>query len=240
MKPKKYAKADIKKRSILFLQIGLILVLLVSYFTIEWKSYFTQDKPINKSNLVKIEEEEIPITVFVDQTPPPLPDLPKSNEVLKVIDNDKDVKSDIIPPTDELPEIVDVSDIKEAKRDEEVETYSFILIEDVPIFPGCERFTDNEKRKTCMSEKISDFVNSNFDRSIGSDLGLNGINKVYVMFNIDKNGHVVDIKSKASHPKLEEEAIRVIKSLPNFEPGKQRGKPVKVSYSLPIIFQMQD
>jgi len=239
MKPKKYAKADMKKRSVFFLQIGLILVLLLSYFSIEWKSYFTQEKSKKEIAMEKLDEEEIPITVFVDQTPPPLPEIPKSKDILKVIDNDTPEVTDIIAPTDETPEIVDISKIIEVKPDDDIESYSFTVIEDVPIFPGCERFTDNDKRKTCMSEKISDFVNSHFDRSIGNDLGLSGMNKVYVMFNIDKNGYVVDIQARATHPKLEEEAIRVIKSLPDFEPGKQRGKPVSVSYSLPIVFQIQ-
>ena len=216
MKPKKYSKADMKKKSVFFLQIGLILVLLLSYFSIEWKSYFTTDKPKDVVAMENLEEEEIPITVFQDVAPPPLPKLPKSNDILKVIEDEKPEKTDIISPTDEIPKIVKVSDIKEARPDDDVESYSFIVIEDVPIFPGCERFTDNSKRKTCMSDKISDFINSHFDRSIGSDLGLSGLNKVYVMFNIDKFGHVVDIKSRATHPKLEEEAIRVIKLLPRF------------------------
>jgi len=240
MKPKKYAKADLKKRSLLFLQIGLILVLLLSYFSIEWKSYFPQEKSKNEIAMEKLDEEEIPITVFVDQTPPPLPKLPKSHDVVEIIKDDKPVKTDIIPSTDDIPEVAKVSDIIEVKPKDEIETYPFTVIEDVPIFPGCERFTDNEKRRNCMSDKISDFVNSNFDRSIGSDLGLSGINKLYVMFEIDKEGHVVGIKSRATHPKLEQEAIRVIKLLPDFEPGKQRGKPVGVSYALPIVFQIQD
>ncbi len=91
-----------------------------------------------------------------------------------------------------------------------------------------------------MSEKVQEFVQRKFNTDLGSQLGLTGVNRVIVQFKIDKNGNITDVRSRAPHPRLEQEAARVINSLPKMQPGRQRGKPVGVMYSLPIVFQVQD
>ncbi len=116
----------------------------------------------------------------------------------------------------------------------------FGVIEEVPLYPGCENLASNEEQKKCMSNKISDFVGANFDTNIGKALNLTGVNRVIVQFKIDENGNVVDVKSSAPHPKLEEEAKRVINALPKMTPGEQNGKAVGVIYSLPIVFQVNE
>ena len=115
----------------------------------------------------------------------------------------------------------------------------FAVIEEVPVFPGCEGL-DNDARKKCMSNKISSIVAENFDTSLGKKLGLTGVNRVYVRFKIDENGSVTDIESRAKMPELETEAIRTIKLLPQMKPGKQKGENVGVLYSLPIVFQVAE
>jgi hypothetical protein len=116
----------------------------------------------------------------------------------------------------------------------------FAVIENVPIFPGCGNEINNEAKKKCTSQKISEIVNQNFNTRLGNDLGLSSINRVIVQFRIDHNGNIRDIKSRAPHPALEEEAERVVKLLPKMTPGKQRGRPVGVLYSLPIVFQVME
>jgi protein TonB len=91
-----------------------------------------------------------------------------------------------------------------------------------------------------MSEKITKFVNREFNTGLANELGLSGRQKISVQFKIDSKGNVVGIQSKAKHPKLQSEATRVINKLPAMTPGKQRGKPVGVIYALPIIFSVQD
>ena len=91
-----------------------------------------------------------------------------------------------------------------------------------------------------MSKKISQFVNKKFNTDLAGDLGLSGRQRINVIFKIDRTGNVVGIRARAPHPGLEKEAKRVIGLLPKMKPGKQRGKPVNVPYSLPIIFQVQD
>jgi len=238
MKPKKNAKADLRKKSNLFLSVGLILALLVSLLLIDWKTYDKEEYTREQVYLDAIEEEVVPITELA-RTPPPAP--PVIPDVIDIIKDDPKVKEDEIESTEiSLEDIVEPEDIIEPKPNEEPETVPFTLIEDVPIFPGCENLKDNNVRKTCMSEKITAYVNKNFDKKLGSELGLSGINRINILFQIDTNGDIVNIQARAPHPKLEEEAENLIKALPKMKPGMQRGKPVNVNYALPIIFQVED
>ena len=122
-------------------------------------------------------------------------------------------------------------------ENQEINDVPFAVIDQAPAFPGCEGSTNKEK-KMCMSKSISQFVNKNFNTNLGKELGFTGINRIYVRFKIDKNGRVIDVASRGPHPKLEEEAIRVVSQLPKMTPGKQRGEAVNVLYSLPIVFQV--
>nr|WP_306468590.1 energy transducer TonB [Aestuariibaculum lutulentum] len=85
-----------------------------------------------------------------------------------------------------------------------------------------------------MSENVTAFVSQKYNTSFIKDIGLNGVQKIYVMFKIDKTGNVINIRAKAKHGGLEAEAIRVVSLLPRMKPGIVRGKLVTVPYSLPI------
>ncbi len=240
MEPKKNPKADLTKRSTLFLQLGLIFVLLISYVAIEWKTYEKTEYDAGQLNLGELEEEEIPITELLN-TPPPPPPPPPAPEVIEVVEDEEEVEETVIESTESnQEEIVEVREVVEAPVEEVIADVPFAVIENVPIYPGCESMKNNDQRKKCMSEKIDEFVRKKFNADLGSQLGLTGINRVIVQFKIDKSGNVTDVRSRAPHPRLEEEAARVINSLPKMQPGKQRGKPVGVMYSLPIVFQVQD
>ncbi|MCB4807572.1 M56 family metallopeptidase [Tamlana sp. 62-3] len=116
----------------------------------------------------------------------------------------------------------------------------FSVVEHVPVFPGCESLNTNEEKRKCFSEKISNFVGENFNTDLGKELGLSGRQRINVIFKIDTEGNIGDIRSRAPHTDLEAEAIRVINKLPKMTPGKQKGKLVKVAYSLPIVFAVTD
>lgn len=238
MQPKKNSKADLSRRTLLFLQTGLILVLLTSYLIIEWKTYEHVNTEKETMSLGDLEEKQIPITITPEKTPPPV--IPEP-EILDIVPDDTDAPEDDIAPTDITDDpIPEPKDIIEAPEEVPIEPVPFILIENVPVFPGCEGLDSNEERRKCMSDKITQFVNKNFNTNLGERLGLSGRNRVNVLFKIDEKGNIVEAQSRATHPKLEEEAERVINLLPKMQPGKQRGKAVPVSYSLPIIFQLQD
>lgn len=240
MEPKKNPKVDLSKRSLVFLQLGLILVLLTCYFAIQWKSFGQEDIPRSQLETGALDEEAIPITILPTPPPPVLPPPPPSDQ-LEVIDDDTTEEEGTIESTESTAEpIAEPKDIVEAPTDHPVEPVPFILIESVPIFPGCENLNNNEERKNCMSEKINQLINRRFNKNLGPQLQLSGVNRVNVLFKIDTQGNIIDIQSRAPHPRLEEEAIRVINSLPSMQPGKQRGKPVPVIYSIPIIFEVQE
>ncbi|WP_347923993.1 energy transducer TonB [Pontimicrobium sp. SW4] len=115
----------------------------------------------------------------------------------------------------------------------------FDVVEQPPMFEGCETLSREEQRK-CTSEAITKHILKNFSTDLAGDLGLTGRQKIATVFKIDKEGNIIDVKVRAPHPRLEEEAKRVIKSLPKMIPGKQKGETVVVPYSLPIIFQVAD
>ncbi|MEH6534979.1 MAG: M56 family metallopeptidase [Psychroserpens sp.] len=116
----------------------------------------------------------------------------------------------------------------------------FAIIEQVPTFSFCDTFTSEEERKKCMMDNVAKHVNKNFNMDLAAKLGLTGRQRINVIFKIDQEGRVIDVKARAPHPKLEEETIRVINTLPQFIPGKQKGQPVVVPYSLPITFQVSN
>ena len=113
----------------------------------------------------------------------------------------------------------------------------FSVIDQVPVFPGCEGLSKEEQKK-CMSKNISKLVGENFNTKLANEFGLTGRQRINVIFKIDTEGNITDVRFRAPHPSLEDEAIRVIKTLPKMIPGEQNGKKVNVPYSLPIIFQV--
>lgn len=109
----------------------------------------------------------------------------------------------------------------------------FAVVEEVPVFPGCENLPQNEQ-KACMTDKINSFINRNYDLDLPEKLGLHGPTQVMVRFKINPSGKIVDVEAAGPYPELSAEGEKVIKKLPGMLPGKQRGKPVTVLYSVPI------
>ena len=240
MEPKKNPKADVGRRSMLFFQLGMVVMLFLAWQAIEWKSYDKSDNDFGKLDVGEELEEEIPVTQQLTPPPPPPPP-PPAPEAIDVIEDEEDVEETIIESTETNQEekIVEVKEIKEEVVEEEIADVPFAVIENVPVYPGCEGEKTNDAKKRCMSSKISEFINKKFDTNLASDLGLEGRQRIAVQFKIDKSGRVVDVRARAPHPRLEREAMDVVQSLPNMTPGKQRGKPVGVLYSLPIVFDIQ-
>ncbi|WP_406685093.1 energy transducer TonB [Seonamhaeicola sp. MEBiC1930] len=114
----------------------------------------------------------------------------------------------------------------------------FIIAENPPEFKNTPKNLSNQEKKDHFQKRISEFITKNFNTKVCLDL--KGKQKVFTQFKIDTTGQVVEIKARAPHPSLENEAIRVIDMLPQFIPAKQRGKPIKMLYSLPIVFQAEE
>jgi hypothetical protein len=116
----------------------------------------------------------------------------------------------------------------------------FNIIENVPLYKGCENEIDNAAKKQCMSQKIGQLFNDNFNTIIPKDSNLSpGLASVFIAFKVDEKGRVVDIEVKAETDYLINEAIRVTKLIPNLKPGYFRGEPVKVPFSLPLKIDLE-
>jgi protein TonB len=239
MESKKNPKADVSRNGSIYFAVGLALMLFLTYSTLNYKTYDKSNIDIGKLNLDDELDEEIPIIEQIIPPPPPPPP-PAAPEVIEVVEDEEEVEETVIESTetDQDEEIMEVEDFEVEEVIEDVEV-PFAVIENVPEYPGCERGSNADKRK-CMSDKIAKFVQRKFNTDLAGDLGLSGRQRISVIFKIDKNGNVTGVRSRAPHPRLEKEAARVINMLPKMKPGRQRGKPVIVPYSLPITFQVQD
>lgn len=113
----------------------------------------------------------------------------------------------------------------------------FAVIEDVPIFPGCEK-VKKSKRRDCFQEQMNKHIRKNFRYpEIAQEMGIQG--RVYVNFVIGKDGNISNIRMRGPDKNLENETNRIISKLPKMTPGKQRGKAVRVPFSIPITFKLQ-
>ena len=240
MELKKNPKADIKKNSSFYYAVGIAAVMLITFLALNHKTYDKIDFDIASLDMGDLDEEEIPLTEIL-QTPPPPPPPPAAPEVIEIVEDEEEIEETVIESTetDEDEEIVEIEEVEVEEVEEDVEV-PFTIIENVPVFPGCERKKNNTDRKKCMQEKIAKFVQKKFNSDLAADLGLTGRQKILVAFKIDKSGSIVGVRARAPHPALKKEAEKVIKSLPKMKPGSQRGKNVTVPYSLPIIFNVED
>lgn len=246
MLPCKSPQANLENCSKLFICFGLALALFIVKMLIDYQSksgldaYYYENQTISQ-----IKEETIPETTELEK-PQEIHSIPTTPilTAIKIVSDDKKIEEIIIKSTETneseriIIQKIEIKDVKEEKVVEEVvENIPFFIIEEVPKFPGC--IGNNEELKKCTEEKIRSYVYEKFNTEISQELGLeSGIQKIYVQFIIDKNGNISHIECRAPHKTLQLEAERVVKSLPKMEPGKQRGKPVGVKYTLPIVFKV--
>ena len=234
MQPKKSEKADLSKNSSLYFVIGLSLILLISWQAIEWRTY-EKVYAYEALNVEDEDDEEIPITEQLKTPPPPPPPPPPAPEVIEVVEDEEEVEETVIESTEtDEEEIIEIVEVEEVEEDIDV---PFAVIEDVPIFPGCERVKKSERR-TCFQEKMNRHIRKNFRYpEIAQEMGIQG--RVYVQFVIAKDGSITGVRMRGPDKNLEKEAARIIGKLPKMTPGKQRGRPVRVPFSIPITFRLQ-
>ena len=231
MEPKKNPKVDLAKNSALYLAIGLCLVLFLSWKMVEYKSYEKESVDIGMLTVDDDDEEEVPLTEQL-KTPPPPPPAP---QIIEVVEDEEDVEETVIESTETTQEeVIEEVEVLEEEVDVDV---PFAIIEDVPLFPGCERVKKSERRK-CFQEKLDKHVLKNFRYpEIAQEMGVQG--RVFVTFVIDRDGTITGIRTRGPDKNLEKEAARIIGKLPNMTPGKERGRAVRVPFSYPINFRLQ-
>jgi len=238
MKPKKNPAKDLRRNSSLYFAIGLTIVLFISWQAIEWKTYEKLGFGYEALDVDEVDDEEVPITEQLKTPPPPPPPAPPAPQVLEVVEDEEEVEETIIESTEtDQEEIIEVEDV-EVEEEFDDDPVPFAVIEDVPIYPGCENVAKSERRN-CFQEQINKHINKNFRYpEIAQEMGIQG--RVYMYFVIDKDGSITDIKiARSPDRNLGKEAERIINKLPKMTPGKQRGRPVRVPFSIPITFRLQ-
>ena len=233
MRSKKNPKADLNKKSSFYFSIGLFVVLFISWQAIEYKNYDDDGYGYIALDVDDDDDEEIPITEQLKTPPPPPP--PPAPEIIEVVEDEEEIEETIIESTEtDQEEIVEEVEVVEEDLDLDV---PFAIIEDVPLFPGCERVPKSQRRD-CFQEKIQQHIIRNFRYpEIAQEMGIQG--RVFVQFTIGKDGSISGIRTRGPDKNLEKEADRIISKLPRMTPGKQRGRPVRVPFSVPITFKLQ-
>lgn len=227
MEVKKSPKADLENKKSVFMQIGLVVVLAVVLIAFEWT---TTDVDVSQFEMVEdleAEEEIMPITRQEEVKPPPPPPPPKVADVLNIVEDDVELEEELDIEDTEMQEDTEVDFSDLAMDEEEAEDAPvFFIVEEMPEFPGGE-------------EALRKFIATSVKYPvIAQENGIQG--RVYVSFVVNTKGKVTDVKiARGVDPNLDKEAIRVVNSMPPWKPGKQRGKAVKVSYTVPINFVLQ-
>lgn len=238
MEPKKNPKVDPSRNSFFYFSVGLFVMAALSYAAIELRTYEKDLSGLTKKLDTSFLDEEVPMTQQLNlPPPPPPPPPPPAPEIIKVVED----KKDIIETKIESTETNQKEEVKKAEKvqfvEEEVEMdVPFAIIEDVPIFPGCEKVA-KEKRRDCFNEMINKHIKKEF-RYPESAMEAGQQGRVFVNFVIEKDGSINIANIRGPYPALEKEAERIINKLPRLQPGKQRGKAVRVPFSIPITFKL--
>ena len=241
MQTKKNPRADLNRYISLFLWLGLVFSLFVFWRFIEYKQ---PENPIVQRGRWYIPSDEVEQNTEVEvEKPAPVAKPPKVvPTIIKKVHNNQPTETPDFLPTEMTDEPVDQPDdiptsIPGDEPTEPIEGLDFV--DSAPVFPGCEKYEGNkEKLKKCLTKKIRRFVHRRFDQDLTGDLGITGTVKINVIFVVDKQGRISQIKAVSPYKELRDEATRVIQSLPAMKPGKKGGKNVNVMYRLPIVFRV--
>lgn len=230
MEVKKTPKADLENKKSTWLLVGYVIVLAFMFVAFEWTK---RDVKIDMSqavtDLVFEEEIEIPITEQPEMaTPPPPPEAPAIAETLTIVEDDADVEETVIASTEDTGQAVEIKYVPiEVEEEEPEEQTIFEVVEQMPEFPNG------------GMAGLMQFLSKNIKYpTIAQENGTQG--RVTVQFVVNKDGSIVDAKVlRGVDPYLDKEALRVIGTMPKWKPGMQRGKPVRVKYTVPVMFRLQ-
>ncbi len=210
----------------MFTQIGLIISLLIAWLAFEHKSY--DKRQIDESLLnreVVLDEEMVEITKQEEQKPQPV-EQPQQTTQLEIVDDNVETEDININAEVEQNEVIEEYVAPEVVEEEVVEQEIFQIVEEMPAFPGGE-------------QKLMEYVGKNIKYpQIARETGIQG--RVFIGFVVEPDGSVSNVKLlRGIGGGCDEEAMRVVKSMPKWKPGKQRGKAVRVSYQIPVFFKLQ-
>ena len=226
MQLKKSPNASLEDKKLTYVLIGLVLVLSICYVAFEWT-----EREVTKYEVTDTDfffEEEIDIQQTTQETPPPPPPpAVQEVEVLNVVEDDVETETIEINTEDDKDVEVVIAPPVEAPVEEEEEEVIFMVVETMPEFPG-----GQQALFKYLGENVKYPV-------IAQENGIQG--RVICQFVVNRDGSIVDVVvvRSSGEPSLDKEALRVINSMPKWKPGKQRGKPVRVKYTVPVNFRLQ-
>ena len=227
MEIKKSEHADLEKGKSTSLLIGFVIALGVMFVALEWTQREVEDNSeIYTAKDVSLNEEMIPITLPEKKTVPPPPAAVTKADIIEIVEDDADIEEDIMASTEDNTEWVDLDDYDVVEVEPEPEEEEiFMVVEDQPEFPG-------------GTAALLEYLRKNIKYpAICRENNIQG--RVLVTFIVNKDGAIVDPEVvKSVNPSLDKEALRVISQMPNWKPGSQRGKPVRVKYTVPVNFRL--
>lgn len=228
MEVKKSPKADLENRKQTFILIGYVVILAILFVAFEWTTRDVTKHEVEGVSEGVFEEEMTPVTFQQPPPPPPPPPAPVVEEIINIVEDDVEVEKVEITSTEDdenaAQEIVFAPPpvVEEEPAEEEI----FTVVEDMPEFPG-----GTVELMKYISKAVKYPV-------IAQENGIQG--RVIVTFTVNKDGKVTDaVVVRGVDASLDKEAVRVISEMPNWKPGKQRGKAVRVKYTLPVMFKLQ-
>ncbi|MCF8277136.1 MAG: energy transducer TonB [Flavobacteriales bacterium] len=221
MEIKKNPEVDLEKMRSLFLAAGYVVALAVVLTAFEWKTFDASAADLGQLVVDDVEEEIIPITEMDNLPPPPPPPPPPAPEI-EIVEDDVEIEDEVEIMDVEADQETVIEEV-EPVEEESNEPDFFTIVEDMPSFPGGD---------AALLKFIAEHVEY---PPIAKENGITGV--VYVSYIVDKDGSVKDVKVvRGADPFLDKEAVRVVKTLKGYKPGKQRGKPVPVQFTIPIRF----
>ena len=226
MQIKKSIQASLEDKKFTYLLMGFVFVLSVCFVALEWTEKEVTKYEVQDMDFLIEDEIEIQQT-SQDVTPPPPPPPVQEVEVLNVVEDNVETQHVEINTEETKEEVIIAAPIEEVKEEEEEEQVVFVVVETMPEFPG-----GQQALFKYLSENVKYPV-------IAQENGIQG--RVICQFVVNKDGSIVDVEVVRSggDASLDKEAVRVIKSMPKWNPGKQRGKAVRVKYTVPVNFKLQ-
>ena len=229
MEIKKSEKANLENKKLLFVEIGLVVSLAITFFAFEWTSKETKVSTLEDTTEVVLEEEIIPITQETPPPPPAAPKIPILSDQIDIVDDEIELDDDMFMNLEDDAslgvEIMDYVEVEEEVVEEEA--IPFQLVEEKPSFQGGD------------ANQFSKWVNQRLVYpEIAKENGVQG--RVTLQFTVEKDGSVTKVKVlRGVDPSLDKEAVRVVSTSPKWSPGKQRDRAVPVTYTFPVVFQLR-
>ena len=229
MELKKNPKADLENRRGLYLEIGLVVILVASLVAFNVKSYDKEEKVQFERQASEEQEEIIIQTQQEELPPPPPPEMPEVTTEMEVVKDDAEIKNEIDMSSFQRQEEatnIEITPVKVEEEEEEEETQIFTVVENDPEFPG-------------GMEALYKYLRENIKYpQLARENNITG--RVYVTFVVERDGSIANPRVlKDIGGGCGQEAIRVVKAMPKWNPGKQRGKAVRVQFNLPVSFNLR-